>query len=71
MTRKKFNASLGKALIQEHLQEPLSLNISREMKNMIRKVLGIAEENQPDAIDLQPPPPKRMRCVLCPRSKDI
>ncbi|VEN50428.1 unnamed protein product, partial [Callosobruchus maculatus] len=70
MTRKKFNVLLGKALIQEHLQERLSLNISREMKNIIRKVLGIAEQNQPDATDLQPPPAKRMRCVLCPRSKD-
>nr|CAI5859658.1 unnamed protein product [Callosobruchus analis] len=70
MTRKKFNVLLGKALIQEHLQERLPLNISREMKNIIRKVLGIAEQNQPDATDLQPPPAKRMRCVLCPRSKD-
>nr|CAI5836442.1 unnamed protein product [Callosobruchus analis] len=70
MTRKKFNVLLRKALIQEHLQERLSLNISREMKNIIRKVLGIAEQNQPDATDLQPPPAKRMRCVLCPRSKD-
>nr|CAH7769622.1 unnamed protein product [Callosobruchus chinensis] len=37
---------------------------------MVRKVLWIAEQNQPDATDLQPPPSKRMRCVLCPRSKD-
>nr|CAI5863206.1 unnamed protein product [Callosobruchus analis] len=40
MTRKKFNVLLGKALIQEHLQERLSLNISREMKNIIRKELA-------------------------------
>nr|CAI5848295.1 unnamed protein product [Callosobruchus analis] len=66
---RKFNVLLGKALIQKYLQERLPLNISREMKNMIRKVLGIAEQNQPDATDLQPPHSKRMRCVLCPRSK--
>nr|CAI5860480.1 unnamed protein product [Callosobruchus analis] len=65
MTRKKFYVLLGKTLIQEHLQERLSLNISREMKNntttTTRKVLEIAEQNQPDATVLQSPPSKRMR----------
>nr|CAH7748907.1 unnamed protein product [Callosobruchus chinensis] len=35
------------------------------MKSMLRHVLGIA--GQPDATDVQPPPPKKLRCAHDPR----
>ncbi|KAK9716820.1 Transposase IS4 [Popillia japonica] len=60
----------GKDLIKEHLQERLLSNVSNEIKSMVRKVLGIAQTNQPDVSAFRPPPEKRMRCSLCPRSKD-
>nr|CAI5861884.1 unnamed protein product [Callosobruchus analis] len=49
----------------------LQLYKIRETKNnttTTRKELRVAQQNQPDASDLQLPTSKRMRCVLCPQS---